>query len=124
MDARRLSARVLLSLALAITAYLGLLLGGNLIIGPAGAASNALSAPAKETQPQQVTAREAVRGLIAADRKIAPKQTLHDLGPASMPLAPYLDFAEWAAPAVRPAVDIALRPAASAANQPRAPPAV
>ncbi len=122
-DARRLSARIAVSLALAIAAYIGLLLGGNLILGPAASAGNALASSGNETQPLQMTAREAVRGVLAADRKAAPKQALHHFGSASLPVPPHLEFADWAAPAVLPLLDTVLRPAVLAANQPRAPPA-
>lgn len=121
-DARRLSARIAVSLVLAIFAYLGLLLGGNLILGPDSQSNNALSAPGKETQPLQLTAREAVRGLLATDRKIAPKQTLHDSDAAALPLLPHLEFAVWPAPVTAGVTDTATRPAATAAHQPRAPP--
>jgi hypothetical protein len=122
-DARRLSARIAVSLVLAITAYIGLLIGGNLILGPAASDNNALILPGKETQPPQLTAREAVRGILAADRKVAPKQTLHDLGPVPLPVPPHLEFAKWSPPAALPPIDTALRPAALPGNQPRAPPA-
>ncbi len=67
-DARRLSARIAVSLVLAITAYFGLLIGGNLILGPAASDNNALifarqgnaAAPADG-------ALQAVRGILAAD---------------------------------------------------------
>ncbi|PKA40842.1 hypothetical protein CWR43_24605 [Rhizobium sullae] len=123
LDARRLSARIAVSLVLAITAYIGLLIGGNLIPGPAAPDNNALTLPGKEPQPLQLTAREAVRGILAADRKVAPKQTLHDFGPVSLPVPSHLEFAEWGPPAALPPVDTALRPAALPGNQPRAPPA-
>lgn len=121
-DARRLSARIAVSLLLAVFAYLGLLFGGNLVLGPDAQANNALSAPGKEPQPLQLTAREAVRGLLATDRKIAPKQTLHDSDAAALPVLPHLEFAEWPAPAPAGIADTVIRPAAPAAHQPRAPP--
>jgi malic enzyme len=122
-DARRLSARIAVSLVLAVFDYLGLLLGGNLVLGPDAQTNNALSAPGKETQPLQLTAREAVRGLLATDRKIAPKQAPHDSDAAALPLLPHLEFAEWPAATAAGVANAAIRPAVPTAHQPRAPPA-
>ncbi|APO73519.1 hypothetical protein AM571_CH00673 [Rhizobium etli 8C-3] len=123
LDARRLSARIAVTLVLAIAAYIGLLIGSNVIQGPPASDNNALILPGKETQPSHLTGRDAVRGILAADRKVAPKQTLHDFGPVPLPVPPRLEFAKWSPPAALPPIDTALRPAALPGNQPRAPPA-
>ncbi|WP_132551910.1 hypothetical protein [Rhizobium azibense] len=118
-----MSARIAVTLVLAIAAYIGLLIGSNVIQGPSASDNNALILPGKETQPSHLTVRDAVRGILAADRKVAPKQTLHDFGPVPLPVPPRLEFAKWSPPAALPPIDTALRPAALPGNQPRAPPA-
>ncbi|MBW9112065.1 hypothetical protein JNB88_00175 [Rhizobium cauense] len=83
LDARRMSGRVAISLAVAIFAYLGLLFGGNLVIG-AARGPNAISSPSKDSQPLQVSARDTVRGILTTDRKVAPKYALYDSGGATI----------------------------------------
>jgi hypothetical protein len=92
-DTRRMTGRVAVSLVFAIFAYLGLLFGGNLVLGPARG-PNAFSSSSKDGQPLQLSARDVVRGVLAADRKLAPKYANHDsadalptaLPPAERPL--------------------------------------
>ena len=122
-DARRLSVRIAVSLVLAIFAYLGLLLGGNVVLAPDSRANNALSAPSRESQPLQLTAREAVRGLLATERQVAQKQTLHHSDSAALPPVAHLELAEWQASALADIADILIKSPAPASNQPRAPPA-
>lgn len=82
LDARRMSCRVAISLAVAIFAYFGLLLGGNLVIGPTRG-PNSVSSSSKDSQPLQVSARDVVRGILTAERKQAPKYIPHDSGNAA-----------------------------------------
>ncbi|MDM9626368.1 hypothetical protein QTL95_10705 [Rhizobium sp. S152] len=92
LDARRMASRVAFSLVFAIFAYLGLLFGGNFSISPARG-PNAVSSPAKDSQPLQISVREAVRGILAAERKAAPKYASHDSGPAMLAASPDMPVA-------------------------------
>ncbi|OWV69160.1 hypothetical protein ATY76_11825 [Rhizobium sp. R339] len=123
LDQHRLTIRIAASLAVAILAYLGLLFGGNLVLSPA-AAVNTLSSSGRDPQAPQLTAREALRGVLAAERKLAPKQTTHDAGSSLLAAVPPLDFDGWAAAVPFAAFKAPLRAAVSATYQPRAPPAV
>jgi hypothetical protein len=122
LDERLPSARLAASILIAVFAYLGLLLGGNLVLSPS-ASCNTLSSPSKDPQPLQITARDAVRGVLAAERKVAPKQAVHDSGPVLLAAAPGLDFAGWAPAGTQTSFDAPFAAAAGRANQPRAPPA-
>ncbi|MBB4218413.1 hypothetical protein FHT79_005634 [Rhizobium sp. BK212] len=122
LEQRRLTGRIAASLFVAILAYLGLLLGGNLIISPV-VTVNTLSSSERDPQPPQLTARDAVRGLLATERRLAPKQAAHDAGSPALAVAPALDFAGWTMPAAFPAFEASLRAAVSRTHQPRAPPA-
>ncbi|MGO6994054.1 hypothetical protein ACCT11_36665, partial [Rhizobium johnstonii] len=73
LDQRRLTSCIAASLLVAVLASLGLLFGGNLVISPTAAAYT-LSSSDRDSQPPQMTARDAVRGLLATERKLAPKQ--------------------------------------------------
>jgi len=53
LDARRMSGRVAISLVIAVFAYLGLLFGGNLVIGPTRG-PNSVSSSSKDGQPLQL----------------------------------------------------------------------
>ncbi|NNU46658.1 hypothetical protein G9X68_05895 [Rhizobium sp. WYCCWR 11279] len=121
LDQRRLTSRIAASLLIAVLAYLGLLFGGNLVISPA--AVNTLSSSDRDSQPAQLTARDAVRGLLASERKLAPKQTAHDAGPLTLAAAPAVDFSGWTMAAPFPAFEASLHAAVSRTHQPRAPPA-
>ncbi len=107
-DTRRMTGRVAVSLAVAIFAYLGLLLGGNLVLGPARG-PNSFSSSSKDGQPLQVSARDVVRGVLAADRKVAQKYATHasgDAAPTALPLSERappgaLSLAQPASPAPR-----------------------
>jgi hypothetical protein len=121
LDQRRLASRIAASVVVAIVAYLGLLFGGNIIIGPS-AAANSLSSSSRDSQQTQVTARDAIRGLLISDRKVSPKQSLQDSGPAAFAVVPALQFANWRAATPAPEFEAPLRPAATWAHQPRAPP--
>lgn len=81
-ETRRMTGRVVVSLAVAIFAYLGLLFGGNLVLGPARG-PNSFSSSSKDGQPLQVSARDVVRGVLAADRKIAQKYATYASGDAA-----------------------------------------
>ncbi len=83
LDARRMSGRIAISLVVAIFAYLGLLLGGNLVIGPTRG-PNSISSSSKDGQPLQLSARDAVRGILTSDRKAAPKYAPYDSGAAAV----------------------------------------
>ena len=122
LDQHHLTSRVAASLLVAILAYIGLLVGGNLVISPA-AAVNTLSSSGRDPQPPQLTARDAVRGVLATERRLAPKQAAHDAGSPALAVAPALDFAGWTMPAAFPAFEASLRAAVSRTHQPRAPPA-
>ncbi|MBP2447443.1 hypothetical protein [Rhizobium leguminosarum] len=122
LDQHRLTNRVAASVLFAILAYLGLLFGGNLVISPA-AAVNTLSSSGRDPQPQQLTARDAVRGLLATERKLAPKKAAHDAGSPALATAPVVDFACWNISAAFPASEAPLHAAVSRTHQPRAPPA-
>ncbi|MBY5368723.1 MULTISPECIES: hypothetical protein [Rhizobium] len=121
LDQRRLTSRIAASLLVAVLAYLGLLFGGNLVISPA-AAANTLSSSDRDLQPPQLTARDAVRGLLATERKLAPKQAAHDAGPLALAAAPVVDFSGWTTAAPFPAFEASLHAAVSRTHQPRAPP--
>ncbi|MEI1252060.1 hypothetical protein [Rhizobium aouanii] len=120
LDQRRLTSRIAASLLVAVLAYLGLLFGGNLVISPA--AVNTLSSSDRDSQPPQLTARDAVRGLLATERKLAPKQAAHDAGPLALAAAPAVDFSGWTTAAPFPAFEASLHAAVSRTHQPRAPP--
>ncbi|MBA5805233.1 MULTISPECIES: hypothetical protein [Rhizobium] len=121
LDQRRLTSRIAASLLVAVLAYLGLLFGGNLVISPA--AVNTLSSSDRDSQPAQLTARDAVRGLLASERKLAPKQAAHDAGPLALAASPAVDFSGWTMAAPFPAFEASLHAAVSRTHQPRAPPA-
>jgi hypothetical protein len=118
---RRLANRIAASVVVAIFAYLGLLFGGNIVIGPLSA-PNSLSSSNRDSQQTQITARDAIRGLLISDRKVSPKQQLHDAGPAALSAAPALQFTDWRQAAPASEFQAPLRLAASRAHQPRAPP--
>lgn len=118
LDQRRLTSRIAASLLVAVLAYLGLLFGGNLVISPT-AAANTLSSSDRDSQ---LTARDAVRGLLATERKLAPKQAAHDAGPLALAAAPVVDFSGWTMAAPFPAFEASLHAAVSRTHQPRAPP--
>ncbi|MBW9051778.1 hypothetical protein [Rhizobium mesosinicum] len=118
---RRLANHIAASVVVAIFAYLGLLFGGNVVIGPSSA-PNSLSSSSRDSQQTQVTARDAIRGLLISDRKVSPKQQLHDAGPAALNAAPALQFADWRQAAPAPEFEAPLRLVAGRAHQPRAPP--
>ncbi|MBB4192893.1 hypothetical protein GGE45_004037 [Rhizobium aethiopicum] len=121
LDQHRLPSRIAASLLFAILAYVGLLFGGNLIIAPATVV-NTLSSSGRDPQPPQLSARDAVRGVLAAERKLAPKQTAYDAGPAAIAAAPAVDFTGWNVTAPVAAFEPALHPVVSGTHQPRAPP--
>ena len=121
LDQRRLTSRIAASVLVAILAYLGLLFGGNLVISPA-AAVNTLSSSGRDSQSPQLTARDALRGVLATDRKLAPKQTAHDAGSPALAATPALDFAGWNTAVPLPAFEAHLRAVVSRIYQPRAPP--
>lgn len=121
LEQHRLTSRIAASLLVAVLAYLGLLFGGNLVISPA-AAANTLSSSDRDSQPPQLTARDAVRGLLATERKLAPKQAAHDGGSLALAAAPAVDFSGWAMAAPFPVFEALLRAAVSRTHQPRAPP--
>ncbi|MBY5344039.1 hypothetical protein E0H35_26095 [Rhizobium leguminosarum bv. viciae] len=118
LDQRRLTSCIAASLLVAVLAYLGLLFGGNLVISPT-AAANTLSSSDRDSQ---LTARDAVRGLLATERKLAPKQAAHDAGPLALAAAPVVDFSGWTMAAPFPAFEASLHAAVSRTHQPRAPP--
>ena len=121
LDQRRLTSHIAASLLVAVLAYLGLLFGGNLVISPA-AVANTLSSSDRDSQPPQLTARDTVRGLLATERKLAPKQAAHDAGSPALAAAPTLNFAGWNISAAFPAFEASLHAAVSRTHQPRAPP--
>jgi hypothetical protein len=121
LEQRRLASRIAASVVVAIFAYLGLLFGGNIVIGPS-AAPNSLSSSSRDSQQTQVTARDAIRGLLISDRKAAPKQSLQDTGPAALTIVPALQFADWRAATGAAEFDAPLPIGAARAHQPRAPP--
>ncbi|MBX5237050.1 hypothetical protein [Rhizobium sp. NLR22b] len=122
LDQHRLTSRIAASLLFAILAYIGLLFGGNLI-EPATAV-NTLSSSGRDPQPQQLSAREAGRGVLVAERKLAPKQTGYDAGPPALAAAPAVDFTGWDIAAPLAAFEPALHQAVSRTHQARAPPIV
>ncbi|RWX13101.1 hypothetical protein EHI42_21355 [Rhizobium hidalgonense] len=122
LDQHHLTSRVAASLLVAILAYLGLLFGGNLVISPA-AAVNTLSSSGRDPQPPQLTARDAVRGVLATERRLAPKQAAHDGGSPAIAAAPVVDLAGWTISAAFPAFDASPHAAVSRTHQPRGPPA-
>ncbi|WP_283195430.1 hypothetical protein [Rhizobium sp. AN80A] len=71
-DTRRMSGRVAVSLVVAVFAYLGLLFGGNLALGPARG-PNAVSSSSRDGQPQEVSAHEIVRGMLAGGAQGRPE---------------------------------------------------
>nr|WP_246645538.1 hypothetical protein [Rhizobium redzepovicii] len=121
LDQHHLTSRVAASLLVAILAYIGLLVGGNLVISPA-AAVNTLSSSGRDTQPPQLTARDAVRGVLATERRLAPKQAAHDGGSPMLAAAPDVDLAGWTIAAAFPAFDAPRHAAISRTHQPRGPP--
>lgn len=121
LEQRRLASRIATSVVVAIFAYLGLLFGGNIVIGPS-ATPNSLSSSSRDSQQTQVTARDAIRGLLISDRKVAPKQSVYDAGPVALAATPTLSFSDWRIIASTPEFDAPLSPAAARAHQPRAPP--
>ncbi|MBX4892823.1 hypothetical protein [Rhizobium bangladeshense] len=123
LDQHRLTSSIAASLLFAILAYMGLLFGGNLIVSPATAV-NTLSSSGRDPQPQQLSARDAVRGVLAAERKLAPKQTAYDAGTPTLAAAPAIDFAVWCIGAPLTAFEPPLHRAVSRAHQARAPPIV
>ncbi|MGO7552413.1 hypothetical protein [Rhizobium johnstonii] len=118
LDQRRLTSCIAASLLVAVLAYLGLLFGGNLVISPT-AAANTLSSSDRDSQ---LTARDAVRGLLATERKLAPKQAAHDAGPLALAVVPAVDFSGWTMAAPFSAFEALLHAAVSRTHQPRAPP--
>jgi hypothetical protein len=92
LDARRMTGRVAFSLVVAVFAYLGLLFGGNLVISPTRG-PNSFSSSSKDGQPLQLSARDAVRGILATDRKVAPKYASYDSGAAILAAPPKIEFA-------------------------------
>ncbi|OHV25889.1 hypothetical protein EOS93_05375 [Rhizobium sp. RMa-01] len=122
LEQHRLTNRVAASLLVAILAYIGLLFGGNLVISPA-AAVNTLSSSGRDPQPPQLTARDAVRGVLSTERRLAPKQAAYDGGSPALATAPTLDFAGWTISAAFPAFEAPFHAAVSRTHQPRAPPA-
>ncbi|SCB60965.1 hypothetical protein GA0061105_11442 [Rhizobium aethiopicum] len=123
LDQHRLTSRIATSLLFAILAYIGLLFGGNLIISPATAV-NTLSSSGRDPQPQQLSARDAVRGVLAAERKLAPKQIAYDAGPPAVAAAPAVGFTGWDIRAPLAAFAPPFHPAVSRTQQARAPPIV
>lgn len=91
LDARRMSSRVAISLLVAVFAYLGLLLGGSLVIGPTRGA-NSISSSSKDGQPLQLSARDAVRGILTAERKAAPKYAPFHSGVAALGAAASIEL--------------------------------
>lgn len=83
---RGLGGRVLASVVIALVAYFGLLFGGNIAAGQANS-PNSFSA-GKESQPLQVTARDAMRGILVPDRKLLPKAGWHDPSSPALPSVP------------------------------------
>ncbi|AGS20497.1 hypothetical protein NXC12_CH00670 [Rhizobium etli] len=124
LDQHRLTSRIAASLLFAILAYIGLLFGGNLVISPAAALNNTLSSSGRDPQPQQLTARDAVRGVLAADRKLAPKQAAYDAGSPALAAPPVVDFAGRNMATAVPAPEAPLPAAVFRIYQPRAPPTV
>ncbi|ARM10963.1 MULTISPECIES: hypothetical protein [Rhizobium] len=122
LDQRRLTSRIAASLLFAVLAYIGLLFGGNLVIAPA-ATVNTLSSSGRDPQPPQLSARDAVRGVLAAERKLAPKQAAYDAGSPVLAAAPALHFAGRNSASPFPAFEAPLRASVFRAHQPRAPPA-
>ncbi|MBB3656215.1 hypothetical protein FHX15_001428 [Rhizobium sp. BK650] len=118
---RRRVSRIAASVVVAIFAYLGLLFGGSIAIGPSST-PNSLSSSSRDSQQTQVTARDAIRGLLISDRKAAPKQQLQDAGSAVLNAAPALKFADWRQAAPVFAFEASLPPIIAQAHQPRAPP--
>ncbi|MBX5144825.1 hypothetical protein [Rhizobium lentis] len=121
LEQRRLTGFIAISLLIAVLAYIGLVFGGNLIISPATAA-NTLSSSGRDPQPPQLSARDAVRGVLAAEPKLAPKQAAHDTGPPALAAAPAVDFTGWNVTAPIAAFETPLHPAVFGSHQPRAPP--
>jgi hypothetical protein len=121
IDTRRMTGRVAASLLIAIVAYFGLLLGGNLIVSPARG-MNSLSSTGKESQSPQISARDAVRGVLAADRKIAPKYSNYDSGPASLVAPPTAALVSWHLSSPLPVFDLPHHSLEVKPYQPRGPP--
>ncbi|MBX4939681.1 hypothetical protein [Rhizobium binae] len=123
LDQRRLTNRIAASLLFAVLAYIGLLFGGNLVIAPVTAV-NTLSTSGRDPQPPQLSARDAVRGVLAAERKLAPKQAAYDAGSAALAAAPALDLSGWNVSAHLAAFEPPLHAPGSKTHQARAPPNV
>jgi hypothetical protein len=122
LDARRMTGRVAVSLAVAIVAYLGLLLGGNLALGPTRG-PNAVSSSSKDGQPLQLSARDAVRGILAADRRAAPKYAAYVSGDAVLASLPTIELAVRHGPSPSSPVQLPLHPTGAKAYDSRGPPA-
>jgi len=121
LDARRMTGRVAVSLAVAIFAYLGLLFGGNLVLGPARG-PNSVSSSSKDGQPLQLSARDAVRGILAADRKVAPKYVAYASGAAIPANPPAIEFAFRRDATLSSPVDLPLHATSAKAYDSRGPP--
>lgn len=121
LNERHLTTRVAASILFAVFAYLGLLFGGSFVVSPS-AGTNTLSSSSKDSQSSQITARDVVRGILATERKIAPKQSAYDAGAAAVAVAPVPEFASSSLPS---AIAVFVAPSgatAAKAHQPRAPP--
>jgi hypothetical protein len=121
LSERHLTSRVAASILFAVFAYLGLLLGGSFVVSTS-AGTNTLSSSGKDSQSSQITARDVVRGILATERKIAPKQAAYDAGPAAIAVSPIPEFAVWASPSAIAVFATPSGTAAARAHQPRAPP--
>jgi hypothetical protein len=121
LDARRMTGRVAVSLAVAIFAYLGLLFGGNLSLGPARG-PNAFSSSSKDGQPLQLSARDGVRGILAADRRIAPKYVAFDSGEAILANPPTVKFAFGRGPSLSSPIGLPIHAIGAKAYDSRGPP--
>ncbi|MBB4169130.1 hypothetical protein FHX09_002976 [Rhizobium sp. BK538] len=122
LDARRIGSRVAISLVVAIFAYLGLLLGGNLVIGSTRG-PNSVSSSSKDSQPPQVSARDVVRGILTAERKAAPKYIPFDSGNAAVSAAPGIALLSTGEPTYPVAFHPQLRAADGKAYDSHGPPA-
>lgn len=123
LDARRMSSRVALSLVVAVFAYLGLLLGGNFVIGPTRG-PNSVSSSSKDGQPLQVSVRDAVRGILAAERKATPKYAPYDSGNAAVGAIPGIALLAFGDPTYPVAFRPQLRAADGKAYDSHGPPAI
>lgn len=111
LDARRMSGRVAISLVIAVFAYLGLLFGGNLVIGPTRG-PNSVSSSSKDGQPLQLSVRDAVRGILTAERKAAPKYIPYDSANAAVGAIPGIALLSF----VEPTYPVAFHPQPRAAD--------